>query len=88
MRAASSWRWPQRDELFADNPALQAAKTGTRWFNAGAYTVGYTRDLGIFRGVQTGLGANISLYSVPDAIKTYYGDHPLGMNACLRVRLT
>ena len=87
MRAASSWRWPQGDELFADNPALQAAKTGTRWFNAGAYTVGYTRDLGIFRGVQTGLGANISLYSVPDAIKTYYGDHPLGMNACLRVRL-
>ena len=84
------YEWSQRDELFADNPELAgqiAATTGMRWFDVNAYTIGYTRDLGVFSGVETGLGANISLYGVPDAIKPYYGDHPLGVNVYLWIRL-
>ena len=84
------YEWSQRDELFAGNPTLEeqlVMKTGMRWFDVSAYTIGYTRDLGIFHHVQTGLGANISMYGIPDAIKTYYGDHPLGVNVYLRIRL-
>jgi len=84
------YEWSQRDELFAGDPELEAQLaivTGTRWFNVNAYTLGYTRDLGIFRGAETGLGANVSLYGIPGAIKTYYGDHPLGVNVYLRMRL-
>ncbi len=84
------YEWSQRDELFAGNPELAAQleeTSGQRWFDVNAYTVGYTRDLGIFFGAQTGLGANISLYGIPNAIKPYYGDHPLGVNVYLRVRL-
>jgi hypothetical protein len=84
------YEWSQRDELFADNPELEdqiATSTGARWFNVNAYTIGYTRDLGIFHGAQTGLGANLSLYGVPASIRSYYGDHPLGVNVYLRVRL-
>jgi hypothetical protein len=84
------YEWSQRDELFAGNPELTAQleqTTGQRWFDVNAYTVGYTRDLGIFFGAQTGLGANVSLYGIPEAIKPYYGDHPMGVNVYLRVRL-
>ena len=52
-----------------------------------AYTVGYTRDLFTFHGAETGVGANLSFYGIPDAIKPYYGDHPMAVNVYLRVRL-
>ena len=84
------YEWSQRDELFADNPALQdqiTSSTGARWFNVNAYMIGYTRDLGTFHGAQTGLGANMSLYGIPATIQSYYGDHPLGVNLYLRIRL-
>jgi hypothetical protein len=84
------YEWSQRDELFADNPALEEqflAETGARWFNVNAYTLGYTRDLFTWHAAETGLGANLSLYGIPQAIKPYYGDHPLGVNIYLRVRL-
>jgi hypothetical protein len=84
------YEWSQRDELFADSPALEEqllASTGARWFDVNAYTIGYTRDLFMFHGAETGLGANISFYGIPNAIKPYYGDHPMGVNVYLRVRL-
>ncbi len=84
------YEWSQRDELFADNPDLEdqlAMATGARSFNVNAYTIGYTRDLGTFHGAQTGLGANVSLYGIPASIQSYYGDHPLGVNVYLRIRL-
>jgi hypothetical protein len=52
-----------------------------------AYTVGYTRDLFTFHHAETGLGANLSFYGIPETIKAYYGDHPMGVNVYLRVRL-
>lgn len=84
------YEWSQRDELFADNPSLEAqlaTTTGMRWFDVSAYTIGYTRDLVTFHHAETGLGANVSLYGIPDAIKIYYGNYPLGVNVYLRVRL-
>jgi len=45
-------------------------------FRIGAYTVGYTRDVNLFRSVETGIGANFTAYSLPGAIKPYYGNHP------------
>ncbi len=49
----------ERDELFADNSALHQQlelQTGGHIFNINAYTVGYTRDIGTFYNVQTGIG--------------------------------
>ena len=76
--------------MFANNPALAQQlfqQTGSHWFDISAYTIGYTRDIGIFHNLETGLGANVSLYGLPDVIKPYYGDHPLGVNIYLRLRL-
>jgi hypothetical protein len=51
------------------------------------YIAGYTRDVGDFKHVQPGLGANISAYLIPDALRAVYGDHPFGVNIYLRLRL-
>ena len=69
--------WIDKDELFADH--------GT--FRIGAYTLGYTRDVDLLPRIQSGVGANFSVYTLPDAIKRYYGDRPWGVNVYLRVRL-
>ena len=53
----------------------------------GSYTGGYTRDIGAFGPVQTGLGANLTVYTLPDALKPMYGDHPWGVSVYARFRL-
>jgi hypothetical protein len=78
-----------KDELFADNAGLEEllARTAGSTFRIGGYTMGYTRDLGTFSHVETGIGANVTAYSLPSAIKPYYGDRPWGLNIYLRLRL-
>ena len=71
-----------KDELFRDRPALDG-----RVFRIGAYTAGYTRDLGTVERLAVGIGANFTAYSVPETIRPYYGAHPVGANVFLRVRL-
>ena len=78
-----------KDELFANNPDLErrlAASAGST-FRIGAYTAGYTRDVGSFKNLQAGVGANITAYTLPPALKPYYGDHPRGVNVYVRLRL-
>ena len=56
-------------------------------FRIGAATIGYTRDLPLFRDLETGIGANFTAYTLPAALKPLYGDHPAGANVFLRIRL-
>jgi hypothetical protein len=56
-------------------------------YRIGAYTAGYTRDIGAFEHLQMGIGANVTAYSAPSTLKAAYGDHPTGVNVFLRVRL-
>jgi hypothetical protein len=78
-----------KDELFSDDHELEErlAHTVGSSFRVGAYTAGYTRDIGVFYNAQTGIGANFTSYSVPGAIQPYYGKHPLAFNFYARVRL-
>jgi len=78
-----------KDELFAGQPDIERRLDllyGST-FRIGAYTLGYTRDVALFRFVETGVGANFTTYSLPDAIKPYYGSRPLGGNLFVRFRL-
>jgi hypothetical protein len=78
-----------KDELFAGEPFIEDfldTYYGST-FRIGAYTLGYTRDIDIFPWIETGIGANVEAYSLPGAIKPYYGDHPIGGNIFLRLRL-
>ena len=68
-----------KDELFASTPALEAQLDHTvgSTFRIAAYTAGYTRDIGTFKMIETGIGANASVYALPADIKPYYGDRPV-----------
>jgi hypothetical protein len=78
-----------KDELFEDQPEIEQnldVLYGST-FRIGAYTIGYTRDFDLFRNVETGAGANITAYTLPDSIKPFYGDRPIGGNIFIRFRL-
>jgi hypothetical protein len=84
------FEWSQRDELFEYNHTLAdqvTERTGQHAFDVTGFTAGYTRDVPLFRGVQTGIGANATAYVIASALKPYYGDHPWGVNVFIRVRL-
>jgi len=78
-----------KDELFNGQPDIEQRLDHLygSTFRIGACTIGYTRDISLFRYVETGIGANFSSYSLPGAIKPYYGNHPLGGNLFIRFRL-
>lgn len=71
-----------KDELFESTHRL-AGQT----FRIGAYTAGYTRDFRWIPRLATGLGANLTLYSMPGPVHQYYGEHPAAVLVFLRVRL-
>lgn len=82
--------WSQRDELFEYDHDLAHRifdETGKRAHNVGAYTVGYTRELGSAGPVHTGVGFNVTAYSVSSALRPYYGSTPFGANVFARFRL-
>lgn len=83
------WELVDKDELFSNQPDLagQIDVLDGSTFRIGAYTIGYTRDVELFRHIETGVGANFTAYSLPDAIKPYYGTRPVGGNVFLRFRL-
>lgn len=78
-----------KDELFANTPAIEREldRTAGSTFRIGAYTAGYTRDIGTVKNLEAGIGANLTAYSVPAAIQPYYGAHPFGINVYLRFRI-
>ena len=78
-----------KDELFANNHNLKHElehRAGST-FRIQAYTVGYTRDIGTFKDIESGIGLNFTSYAIPPAIQPYYGEHPKGVNLFLRFRL-
>jgi hypothetical protein len=84
------FEWSQRDELFEYNHNLAdavARATGRDAFHVTGYTAGYTRDIGTFRNLQTGVGASATAYAIDAELKPYYGNHPWGVNVFLRFRL-
>jgi hypothetical protein len=84
------FEWSQRDELFDNNQQLAeqvTSATGQHAFNVVAYTAGYTRDIGTYHKLQTGIGANATAYTFDSALKPFYGDHPWGVNVFIRFRL-
>ena len=78
-----------KDELFANDPVTEAEldRTSGSTFRIGAYTAGYTRDFHLISQLQSGIGGNVELYTLPDAVKPYYGTRPFGVNLFLRFRL-
>ena len=82
--------WSQRDELFEYDHDLAHRifdETGKRAHNVGAYTIGYTRELGSAGALHAAAGFNLTAYSLASTLKPYYGSRPFGASVFLRFRL-
>lgn len=79
------FEWSQRDELFEENQSLGEQVQPA--FHVSSFTAGYTRDVQLFRNIETGIGANVTAYAIASALKPFYGEHPWGVNFFFRVRL-
>jgi hypothetical protein len=51
-----------------------------------AFTAGGVRDLFKVRGFEGGLGADVSFYGVPDALRPLYSPHPVSFHIFFRLR--
>jgi hypothetical protein len=70
------WELVDKDEL--DVPGI---------WRIGAYTAGYTRDIGSLPYLETGIGANLTAYTLPETLKPTYGGRPWGVNLYIRLRI-
>jgi hypothetical protein len=52
-----------------------------------AYTIGYDRDFDLVPHLSSALGAQVTLYGVPESLKATYGSHPAGVAVFVRMRL-
>jgi hypothetical protein len=52
----------------------------------GALTAGYLRSLDLFRSVNAGLGADVTVYQFGASLREAYGDMPVSAHAFLRLR--
>ena len=51
-----------------------------------ALTVGGVRELGVWRGFEGGIGADISFYGVPNELRPAYSSHPVSFHVFFRLR--
>jgi hypothetical protein len=72
--------------LLAEHP-LPPGFTERYFARVQAYTAGYDREIGHLPHLSTALGAQVTWYSVPDALQAPYDTHPVGIVAFLRVRV-
>ena len=87
-----SFEAPSRAAVAAFHKAALAAggkdegAVGPRGFWPNAYA-GYVRDLSHSNGIDIGLGAQVTIDSMPDYLERYYGDDvPLSFEMFFRVR--
>ena len=51
-----------------------------------AFTVGGVRDFVAWHGFEGGIGADVSVYGVPDSLKPMYSAHPVSFHVFFRLR--
>ncbi len=51
-----------------------------------AYTFGYDRDVDLIPRVRSAIGAQVTAYGVPSALRGIYGSDPVGVSVFIRLR--
>jgi hypothetical protein len=52
----------------------------------GAFTLGGLRDIVSWKGFDGGVGAALTLYTVPDRLTSTHGEHPVSFQVFFRLR--
>jgi hypothetical protein len=90
--AERNYAWGRIENVDRTNELLLRNQPGSANFQENiigrvqAYTGGYERDFDLLPHLATGIGAQLTAYSTPDALKSQYGNHPVGAVVFLRVR--
>ena len=75
------------NELLLDGNPIPAGFEERYFTRVQAYTLGYDREIGRIPHLSTAVGGQLTWYGVPAALKPAYGNHPVGANVFLRVRV-
>jgi hypothetical protein len=73
-------------DLLLNDAIPVTPEAAARKDTVGAFTIGGVRDLTVWRGFEGGLGAAVTFYAVPDALKMTHGDHPVSFQVYFRIR--
>jgi hypothetical protein len=72
--------------LIEDTTPLLTSATGEQLDLLGAVTIGATRRVGRWRGLESGIGVNVSGYAVPEALRATHGAHPISFQLFVQIR--
>jgi hypothetical protein len=84
--------WTRIENVERSNELLFANRTLPAGFEeipigrVQAYTFGYDRDFDLVPHLETAIGAQVSVYGVPDSLRPAYGGRPAGVAVFVRVR--
>ena len=76
----------ENELLLDDTVPASTSGHGTGLDPVGAFTVGAIRRLGLWHGLDTGLGVNAGTYAVPSVLRSAYGAHPFSFQPFVQVR--
>jgi hypothetical protein len=71
--------------LLQADPAVEGDAAGLKT-PVLALTLGGVRELGVWRGFEGGIGADVTFYGVPNALQSAYSSHPVSFHVFFRVR--
>jgi len=77
---------PGLDELHPMGNGFDLNNHFEQSFRVGAFTVGGVRDIWTDSKLRLGIGADLTLYRVPDGLKPIYGSSPTSFHVFVRVR--
>jgi hypothetical protein len=78
--------WVQKDEFLLLTKHLPPPGLPVRLAGIGAFTAGYFRDFRLVRGLDTGLGGDVTLYAFPRGLEAAYGSFPVSGHVFARLR--
>jgi mono/diheme cytochrome c family protein len=74
------------DEFHPIGNGFELGDRFEQFFRVGAFTFGGVRDMVADSRVRVGIGADVTLYHVPDGLKPIYGSSPTSFHVFLRIR--
>jgi hypothetical protein len=89
---ARYWAWTRIENVDRSNELLLGENLPTAGFHeefigrVQAYTAGFERDWSLLPHLNTGLGAQVTLYGVPPSLRGIYGERPAGVAMFVRLR--
>jgi mono/diheme cytochrome c family protein len=89
----SNYNWADRNYLFGRIESVKKDELfsppdprADEQFTINAFSLGYARDIGRGWGLETALGAMVTLYAKPGSLDSAYGNSPVSVQVFLRIR--